>query len=84
MHLELTIDDYFKPEDVKIYSKGNKVYVHGKKTSKAENRTEGGVSSHSEQREFYKAFVTPEVVDSSKAHAELGEGHLVVEAPLFK
>lgn len=85
VHLELAVGEHFAPEDIKIWSKGNRIYVHGKKEVKSEEKSEGGgFSSHSESREFYKAFVTPEVLDVSKAHAEVGEGHLVVEAPLFK
>ncbi|KAM7535241.1 hypothetical protein Aperf_G00000094748 [Anoplocephala perfoliata] len=80
VHLELKIDPHFEPKDVKVWAKGNKVYVHGA-TSKEEKTDE---SAHSEIREFYKAFVTPEVVDASKAQAEIDKGHLVVEAPLFK
>ncbi|VDD77367.1 unnamed protein product [Mesocestoides corti] len=80
MHLELKIDNHFQPKDVKIWSKGNKIYVHGE--SKVDEKTDTG--SHMEHREFYKAFVTPEVIDASKAQAEMNEGHLVVEAPLFK
>ncbi|KAM7535254.1 hypothetical protein Aperf_G00000094717 [Anoplocephala perfoliata] len=80
MHLELKIDPHFEPKDVKVWAKGNKVYVQG--VTRKEEKT--GKSSHSEVREFYKAFVTPEMVDASKAQAEIGEGHLVVEAPLFK
>ncbi|VDK24235.1 unnamed protein product [Taenia asiatica] len=80
IHLELKVDPHFAPKDVKVWAKGNKVYVHG--VTGKEEKTEN--ASHSEHREFYKAFVTPEVVDASKAHAEIGEGHLVVEAPLYK
>lgn len=80
MHLELSIDPHFAPKDVKVWAKGNKVYVRGKMTSE----TKTDKSSHTESREFYKAFVTPLIVDASKAHAEMGEGHLVVEAPLYK
>ncbi|KAL5108640.1 Small heat shock protein p36 [Taenia crassiceps] len=80
MHLELKVDSHFAPKDVKVWAKGNKVYVHG--VTGKEEKTEN--ASHSEHREFYKAFVTPAVVDASKAHAEIGEGYLVVEAPLYK
>lgn len=83
VHLELAVGDHFAPEDIKVWSKGNRLYVHGKKETRKEERTGEVVSSQSESREFCKAFVAPQVVDVSKAHAELGEGHLVVEAPLF-
>ncbi|VDL37774.1 unnamed protein product [Hymenolepis diminuta] len=79
-HLELKVDPHFAPKDVKVWAKGNKIYVRGSMTK--EEKTEK--STHSESREFFKAFVTPEVVDATKAHAEIGEGHLVVEAPLYK
>ncbi|CDI98285.1 Major egg antigen p40 [Echinococcus multilocularis] len=80
MHLELKVDPHFAPKDVKVWAKGNKVYVHG--VTGKEEKTEK--ASHSEHREFYKAFVTPEVVDASKTQAEMVNGHMVVEAPLFK
>lgn len=79
-HLELKVDPHFAPKDVKVWAKGNKIYVRGSMTK--EEKTDK--STHSESREFFKAFVTPEVVDATKAHAEIGEGHLVVEAPLYK
>ena len=80
MHLELKVDPHFEPKDIKIWANGNKVYIHGV-TSKEEKTDK---SSHSERREFYKAFVAPEVIDASTAQAEMDQGHLVVEAPVFK
>ncbi|KAM7535954.1 hypothetical protein Aperf_G00000094756 [Anoplocephala perfoliata] len=80
MHLELKVDPHFEPKDLKVWAKGNKVYVHGA-TSKKE---ETDKLSRSEFHQFCRAFVTPEVVDASKAQAEIDKGHLVVEAPLFK
>nr|QBL89775.1 small heat shock protein p36 [Taenia multiceps] len=80
MHLELKVDPHFAPKDVKVWAKGNKVYVHG--VTGKEEKTEN--ASHSEHREFYKAFVAPEVVDASKTQAEIVDSLMVVEAPLFK
>ena len=74
------MDPHFEPKDIKVWAKGNKVYVHGV-TSKEEKTSS---SSHSERREFYKAFVAPEVIDTSMAQAEIDQGHLVVEAPVYK
>nr|CDS31595.1 Major egg antigen (p40) [Hymenolepis microstoma] len=80
VHLELPVDAHFAPKDVKVWAKGNKLYVQG--SVKKEEKT--GESTHSESRTFYKAFVTPGVMDGSKAQAEIGEGRLVVEVPLYK
>lgn len=80
VHLELAVDAHFAPKDVKVWAKGNKLYVQG--SVRKEEKT--GDSTHSESREFYKAFVTPGVMDASKTQAEIGEGRLVVEVPLYK
>ncbi|VDO02217.1 unnamed protein product [Rodentolepis nana] len=80
VHLELAVDGHFGPKDVKVWAKGNKVYVQG--SVRKEEKT--GETTHTESREFYKAFVTPGVMDGSKAQAEIGDGRLVVEVPLYK
>ncbi|KAM7535901.1 hypothetical protein Aperf_G00000094737 [Anoplocephala perfoliata] len=79
VHLELKIDPHFEPKDVKVWAKGNKVYVQG--VTRKEEKTDK--SSQSEFRQFCRAFVTPEMVDASKAQAEIDKGYLVIEAPLF-
>ncbi|KAM7535303.1 hypothetical protein Aperf_G00000094766 [Anoplocephala perfoliata] len=79
MHLELSIGEHFKPSDVKVWAKEDKVYVGGLVTK--EEKTED--SLHSERHDFYQVFTTPKPVDTDKLKAELVDGRLVVEAPLL-
>lgn len=75
VHLEIAIDKDYEPDDFNIKVEGNKIYVKGKHEIKT--------ATKSSSKEFSRYYEVPEELDPLLMAAELFDGHLIIEAPLY-